>query len=32
VRYLQRERHPLIVSTRKLIPWLAYDILWIATK
>lgn len=32
VRYLQRERHPLIVNFRKLIPWLAYDILWIATK
>lgn len=32
VRYLQRERHPLIVNVRKLIPWLAYDILWLATK
>jgi ubiquinone/menaquinone biosynthesis C-methylase UbiE len=32
VSYLQRERHPLIVNVRKLIPWLAYDILWLATK
>lgn len=32
IRYLQRERHPLIVNFRKLIPWLSYDILWLATK